>query len=81
MELPPSDAVGSADRAEISRDEIRRRLHDPTLHVVDVLASEAYQAGHIPGAVNLPLADLPERAADVLPDRAAEIAVYCAGPT
>jgi rhodanese-related sulfurtransferase len=65
----------------ISRDELRRRLGDPTLVVVDVLGPENYAAGHVPGAVNLPLADLPERAAEVLPDRGAELAIYCASPT
>jgi rhodanese-related sulfurtransferase len=63
---------------EISREEIHQRLHDPTFTLVDVLPGEAYAAGHIPGALNLPVADIPLRAREVLPDRAAEIAVYCA---
>jgi rhodanese-related sulfurtransferase len=68
----------SSEEPEISREEIQRRLHDPSLVVVDALPAESYAAGHIPGARSLPLADIPTRAAAVLPNRAAEIAVYCA---
>jgi len=63
---------------DISREEILRRLNDPALTIVDVLPSESYEAAHIPGAINLPIADIEERASTLLPDRAAEIAVYCA---
>ena len=75
------EAAGDAPAAEvpeISRDEIRRRLRDPALTLVDVLPHEAYAAEHIPGAMNLPLAELEERAPQVLFDRNADIAAYCA---
>jgi rhodanese-related sulfurtransferase len=66
---------------EISQEELYRRLGDASLSVVDVLPNEAYNAGHIPGAINLPLAELAARAPEVLPGSAAEIAVYCASFT
>jgi ArsR family transcriptional regulator len=69
----PADEV-----REISRDEIRRRLSDPTLLLVDVLPHEAFAVEHISGAINLPLAELEEHALQVLPDRTADIATYCA---
>jgi rhodanese-related sulfurtransferase len=69
----PADEV-----REISRDEIRRRLGDPTLLLVDVLPREAYAVEHISGAMSLPLAELEQRALEVLPDRTADIATYCA---
>jgi len=62
---------------DISREELRRRLRDPALVLVDVLPPSSYAAAHIPGALNLPVDDIPARAAAVLPDRAAEIVVYC----
>jgi rhodanese-related sulfurtransferase len=65
----------------ISREELHRRLSEASLVVVDVLPKEAYNGGHIPGAINLPLAELGARADEVLPDRTAEIAVYCASFT
>jgi rhodanese-related sulfurtransferase len=66
---------------EISREELYRRLASGSLVVVDVLPKEAYNAGHIAGAINLPLAELATRAHEVLPDRGIEIAVYCASFT
>ncbi len=65
----------------VSREELRRRLLDPALVIVDVLPRESWEAEHLPGARSLPLAELPERARDVLPDLDREIAVYCGGPT
>ena len=67
--------------AEISREELAARLGDNSLIVVDVLPESAYNAEHIPGALNLPLATLAEHAAELLPNHAAEIAVYCASFT
>lgn len=63
---------------EITRQELLRRLHDPSLIIVDALARESYESAHIPGAINLPLAFVSERARELLPDPAAEIAIYCA---
>jgi rhodanese-related sulfurtransferase len=57
------------------------RLHDPSLTIVNVLAREAWKAQRIPGSLSLPVADIRSRAADVLPDKNADIAVYCASPT
>jgi rhodanese-related sulfurtransferase len=71
-------AAPAAEVREISRDEIRRRLGDPTLLLVDVLPREAFAVEHISGAINLPLAELEKHALQVLPDRTADIATYCA---
>jgi ArsR family transcriptional regulator len=78
--ISPQDAgaAAAAETREISRDEIRRRLGDPTLLLVDVLPREAYAVEHISGAVNLPLAEVEKYALQVLPDRTADIAAYCA---
>ncbi|HZC45925.1 MAG TPA: rhodanese-like domain-containing protein [Candidatus Acidoferrum sp.] len=62
---------------EISRDEIRRRLGDSSLTIVDVLQAESYAVAHIPGAIGLPLEQVTARAREVLPDLTADIAVYC----
>jgi rhodanese-related sulfurtransferase len=81
MEAGSPELSGDAPEAEvsqISRDEIKHRLDDPTLIIVDVLAREAYAVEHIPRSINLPLAEIEERAWQMLPDRDAEIAAYCA---
>jgi len=62
---------------EITREELQRRLRDPSLTIVDVLPTESYAAGHIPGARNFPFEQVASRVQKLLPDRSAEIAVYC----
>jgi rhodanese-related sulfurtransferase len=66
---------------QITREELVARLHDPTLTIVNVLAREAWASQRIPRSLSLPVADIATRAAAVLPDRDADIAVYCASPT
>jgi len=77
MTASVSTAVTALPSDEISREELFRRRGDSSLIVVDVLPKDGYDSGHIPGAVNLPVDELTERAPEVLPNRAAEIAVYC----
>ncbi len=43
--------------------------------LLDVRDAEAYAAGHIPGAVSLPLAQLPERVATLATDK--PYVTYC----
>ena len=85
QEAPVSmSAVPAFDPTQIPRlthEALRARLGEDSIVLVDALAPESYASGHIPGAVSLPLADVPERAANVLPDRGAAIAVYCASFT
>ncbi|APR74668.1 Transcriptional regulator, ArsR family protein [Minicystis rosea] len=66
----------------ITLPELRERAEngDP-LTLAEVLPSAYYASGHIPGAVNLPLDGLDATAARLLPDRAADVVVYCSGPT
>jgi hydroxyacylglutathione hydrolase len=45
--------------------------------ILDVRGENEWRAGHIPGAVHIPLGDLPERAGDLPSDR--PIAVHCQG--
>lgn len=49
--------------------------------LVETLSPASYAGGHLPGAVNLPPSRIEELAPTVLPDKAAEIVVYCASPS
>jgi rhodanese-related sulfurtransferase len=49
------------------------------LVVVDSRGIEAWQQGHLPGAVHLPTAQIADRAAEVIP-RDAVVVTYCWGP-
>lgn len=46
--------------------------------VLDVRPPEEYAAGHLPGAVNIPLKDLEKHLLDLDPSQ--EIVAYCRGP-
>ena len=66
----------------ISRDELKARLdRGDDFTLVEALPPPAYHDGHIPGAINLPPVQVRELAPKRLPDKAAEIVVYCASPT
>jgi rhodanese-related sulfurtransferase len=46
--------------------------------LVDARSPSAYDAGHLPGAINLPHATIDERAVATLPD--GPVVAYCWGP-
>lgn len=62
----------------VSVAELAERIRAGLVTVVDVRPKEEYAAGHLPGAVNVPLADIDARARDMPRDR--EIVAYCRGP-
>ena len=61
----------------VERQELWARLADPALRLVNVQSQEAFDACHVPGSLSLPVADITSRAPRLLPDRNAEIIVYC----
>jgi rhodanese-related sulfurtransferase len=50
---------------------------DPSLLVLDVRTPAEYAAGHVPGAVNIPNAELGARIAELDGERERDIVVYC----
>lgn len=62
----------------VSPADLMRRLDDPRTLVIDVRPAEEYAAGHIPGALSVPLGELKGRIAEL--PRAGEIVAYCRGP-
>jgi rhodanese-related sulfurtransferase len=65
----------------ISRDELRAKVHrGEDFVLVDTMPEMYYLHSHLPGAINLPVNDVGERAPEVLPDKNAEIIVYCIDP-
>jgi rhodanese-related sulfurtransferase len=67
---------------EIQTTELRVALSQSAPPVVvEVLPAASYQKEHLPGAINLPLDGFVGRAAAALPDKEAELVVYCSGPT
>jgi rhodanese-related sulfurtransferase/predicted transcriptional regulator len=65
------------DVEAISRDQLLPRLRSKDVVLVDVRPSEEFDAGHIEGALSIPLEELDQRLAE-LPDDC-EIVAYCRG--
>ncbi|RWK77311.1 metalloregulator ArsR/SmtB family transcription factor [Mesorhizobium sp.] len=62
----------------VSRDDLVSRLHDGMVTVLDVRPEDEFAVGHLPGAVNIPLAELERRLGELPADR--EVIAYCRGP-
>jgi rhodanese-related sulfurtransferase/DNA-binding HxlR family transcriptional regulator len=62
----------------IDGEELRRRLRRGEVLVLDVRPTEEYLAGHIPGALSVPLAELKWRLHAFPKSR--DIVAYCRGP-
>lgn len=62
----------------ITRDELLTRAKDGSAVVLDVRPALEYQAGHIAGAISIPVTDLGSRLAEL--PRRREIVAYCRGP-
>lgn len=62
----------------ISREALLRRLGEDGVTLLDVRPEDEFAAGHLPGAINIPLAALHRRLSELRPDR--EIVAYCRGP-
>ena len=67
-----------ADLSIITRDELRRRLRQGDVVVLDVRPQPEYDAGHIRGARSLPVSDLKSRLREV--PQGSEVVAYCRGP-
>ena len=67
--------------ATITRDELRAKIErGDQFTLVEALAPDEYARAHLPRAVNLPyerVEQIMERAPALLPDKDADIVVYC----
>ena len=68
--------------ASTSRDELKLKIdRGETFLLVETLPAATYHHTHLPGAINLPPDQVMQLAPKLLPDKAADIVVYCASPT
>lgn len=79
VEMMVRDYFEARDELEpITREELVARTDDGSVLILDVRPREEYAAGHIPGAISVPLAELESRVATLPP--VSEIVAYCRGP-
>ena len=70
MHLPPERTIG--------REELLAKIErGDAFHLFEVLAPMYFRKHHLPGAVNLPPDQVRELVPRLVPDRGAEIGVYC----
>ncbi|MDH5392016.1 MAG: metalloregulator ArsR/SmtB family transcription factor [Gammaproteobacteria bacterium] len=62
----------------IPREELLQRVKQGLVTVLDVRPAEEYAAGHVPGAVNVPLSQLESYLQQL--DSQHEVVAYCRGP-
>jgi rhodanese-related sulfurtransferase len=71
-----ADEATGGETREVTREEARR-LVDEGAQLVDVRADHEWEAGRIPGAKHVPLAELNERTGEIEQDR--PVVLYCRG--
>jgi rhodanese-related sulfurtransferase len=62
----------------VDRDALLTRVRQGVVTVLDVRPVEEYRAGHIQGALSIPLKELERRLSDLPRDR--DVVAYCRGP-
>lgn len=71
--------IGDPDELEpVTRPELLERARSGRVTVLDVRPAEEFEAGHIPGAVSIPIDELEERLGELPKGR--EVVAYCRGP-
>lgn len=79
--LPDVEAARAAylgpDTEQVSRDELLRRARSGAVTILDVRPRDEYNAGHIPGALSIPLEELEDHLAEVPAEH--QIVAYCRG--
>jgi rhodanese-related sulfurtransferase/DNA-binding transcriptional ArsR family regulator len=62
----------------LPRADLMQRAADGLITVLDVRPAEEFEAGHIPGAINIPIGELDKHLAQLPKEQ--EIVAYCRGP-
>jgi rhodanese-related sulfurtransferase len=62
----------------VSRDDLVAKLRDDLVTLLDVRPEDEFALGHLPGALNVPLAELERRLGELSKSR--EVIAYCRGP-
>jgi rhodanese-related sulfurtransferase len=69
---------GRGELEPVDRQALLKKIKHGDVTVLDVRPVEEYQAGHIPGALSVPLQELKQKLAKLPKSR--EIVAYCRGP-
>lgn len=79
---PPQVAQDASTVPRISQDDFKAQLAEGKVYVVDVRTAVSFVAGHIPGAVSVPLDEVLGRADEAITLAGARtIVTYCSCPS
>lgn len=63
---------------QITQEEAKRIMDSEEEHIIlDTREQSEFDEGHIPGAILIPYTEIEDKAKDFLPDKNAQILVYC----
>ena len=71
----PAQEESYPEIARVNLSDAKTALDEGSAVFIDVRAAEAYQAGHVAGSINIPLAELETRLGEL--DKARWIITYC----
>jgi rhodanese-related sulfurtransferase len=69
---------GRDELEPVSIKELRRRMREGDITVIDVRPEDEYLAGHIPGALSIPAGQLKRRLGEI--PKSNDVVAYCRGP-
>jgi len=78
LDAAATEYFADAPGGEVDADDVWRRIQEGEVTVVDVRPEDEYEAGHIEGAISIPIGEFEDHV-DELTD-AEEVVVYCRGP-
>ena len=79
IEMVTREFLGQRDGMEtVAGEELLRRVREGAVTVLDVRPSVEFRAGHIPGALSIPVAELKARFKELPKNR--DVVAYCRGP-
>ena len=63
---------------QITAEEAKKIMDSGEEHIIlDTREQDEFDEGHIPGAILIPYTEIEERSEEMLPDKDAQILVYC----
>lgn len=73
----PDETESVSPYHKIDAEEAKMMIEDSDVIIVDVRRPEEYEAGHVPGAVNIPNESISDVQPDALPELDTPLIVYC----
>ena len=78
MKRPMESHPPASPTATITRDELREKIErGDRFHLFEVLPEMYYRKHHLPGAVHMAPTDVEGTVTRLVPDKSAEIVLYC----